>query len=922
MAESSKTSAYDLSRLNEGQLSAVFLRHGGDVSVLQDLNQELKRRNNDAANDLHMKVARALRTVTEGCGTKPLSRPAQPLDPAYVWLQAFWAARLLGGPDGRSLHRYKMTDDEYAQAKEVLRRLAESGRLIQPNQRAAALFVAYCADWYRRESTTTFLRWEDSTQELGASVPDAVKRDMAKFGLEFWRRPLRRSTHAREFLLTIALEGGFPVRILADGARGWLKDYLRAVMRQAIAWSASGLDEIREIAENERGRMRRGYQHEDFLALCSELACKLLEFRREAEAAGDGGIRNTALLDARHPGWRDELPIYVPEADEGLATELLTGLLDDKMTGLATDGVEARRYLVRRDGVWHPALQLRADGEIAPAKLLGFPTTSRARATPLGELANHLAGEVALFEPPVGEQRRWRVRPCIRTGKLLVGFPLTAPVVATLTSPDRMPTAWGWPRGDALRSELLVFTTDDGATPKEPLLRFLRSGSTSSSAKSLYALIPRDWLVEPSCDNAVVTVEDVTSLERKLVHISATVYFRAGANETIRFRVEPDADERDQALTLQHWNPSGFALTDTAWELVAGPVCPVLSEGTKRRPPAVGELYVRRPGGRWTALAGPLRDTGPIELSWRDPVANIQIERRQLVIMPDDATIVGRMTNGTRGEIRLDGLSGWTASVRASGCAVESTQPDLLSFHFVGRPLYRLPLTLRPPVGPAFDVVVSLMGRDAVIALADGAVVAPCQQIDVGALRGAVALSPTRSVLRLSAKGEKSASVQTVVDGELPIGVLRSAISETFATLTDQDEMVEVEFLGDTRPPIRLSRYRNWVQLRKDQTVRWPDLSLEGPVRPVARMILAPRHEHALEETADDGAWRIPDHCSGPCLVYLRDGVDVLSRPIHIEQPGTPQAHFGGLTSALVVTDFTERQRAIAEALGERWARE
>ena len=126
-------------------------------------------------------------------------------------------------------------------------------------------------------------------------------------------------------------------------------------MRRAIAWRVITPDEILAIAEEERGRMRKSYQHDDFVALCSELVNGLLELRRKAEAEGASGIRNTALLDARHPGWRDELPIYVPPEDEALVAELLTGLLDEKMAGLTTEGVEVRRYLVKRNGEWLPA---------------------------------------------------------------------------------------------------------------------------------------------------------------------------------------------------------------------------------------------------------------------------------------------------------------------------------------------------------------------------------------------------------------------------------------------------------------------------------------------------------------------------------------------------------------------------------------
>ena len=272
--------------------------------------------------------------------------------------------------------------------------------------------------------TSTFLRWDDPAPDLFPSVPYASKQALTTPAWTIGGGRCERVRYAREFLLTVALEGGFPVRILAEGARGWLKEYLRAIMRRAIAWRVDTPDEILAIAEEERGRMRKSYQHDDFVALCSELVTSLLELRRKAEAESRGGIRNSALLDAKHPGWREELPIYVPAEDEALVVELLTGLLDEKMTGLTTEGVEVRRYLVKRGGEWHPAFQLLADGEIPPAKLPGLSPTSRLARLRRANSATTLLARWRSSNRPFGEQRRWRVRPYTRTARLLDRFPV------------------------------------------------------------------------------------------------------------------------------------------------------------------------------------------------------------------------------------------------------------------------------------------------------------------------------------------------------------------------------------------------------------------------------------------------------------------------------------------------------------------
>lgn len=907
----------DLSRLDDGRLAELFQQRRDDPQFLDTLNAELKHRDSDAAFDLLLSVVMARRALARLQASVGPRRAAPPSEPIHDWLHAFLGARKLTRPDERPLYRYRMADSEYEQAKEILRCLAGTGRLAEPDKSAGALFVAYCAEWFRRESSSTFLRWDDPAPNLFPSVPSASKQALTTYGLDYWRRPLRSSAYAREFLLTVALEGGFPVRILAEGARGWLKEYLRAIMRRAIAWRVDTPAEILEIAEEERGRMRKSYQHDDFIALCSELVASLLELRQKAEAESRDGIRNSALLDAKHPGWRDELPIYVPAEDEALVAELLTGLLDEKMTGLTVEGVEVRRYLVKREGEWRPALQLLADGEIPPAKLPGLPATARARAIAAGELGNHLAGEVALLEPPVGEQRRWRVRPFMRTAKLLTDFPFMAPVTTTVTSADGVPYSWTWPRGDALRSDMLVFEPDEGSTPHEPLLRFFRAGSVTSPSKTLYVLVPHDWTVEPANEGAIKEIENVPALGCKLARLTGAAYFNSRENESVRFKAEPDCDEREHELEMTPLIPVGFALADDRFELIASPVRPLVHEARKQpRPPGTGELFVRRPGGKWTPLSGALSGAGLMELSWRDPVANIQIEKRQLALVPGDASIIGAMKNALSAEVCLQGLPGWTATVRQTACAVEVTDVAGVAgllVRFAGRPVYRLPMTLRPPEGQSFDVIVPLVGRHAVIALADGTILAPGRQVDIGALRGAVAVSPHRTILYLGAKGSRSGSIKTIVDGELPLGILRSAIEETLATLPNQDDLVEIDFIGDSRPPIRISRYRHQQLGHDGATVRWHRLTSSGGA-PVARMVLDPRHEHALEPHGD-GVWLLPERCSGPCLVYLRDGVDVVSRPVPIALPRSPQAYAGILVSALAMSDHEERQRAVVDAL-------
>lgn len=920
----------ELKLLSDQALSRLFEQKKTDPELLLALRDELKNRDSDEALELLAAVAVArvraakldqgLPRTTGISQPKSTQAPSAYEGPVRAWIRAFLAARGLSEPDGRHLFRYRMNDAEYALVKRVLSQLARDGRLTQPDDRAGALFVAYCGEWFRRESISTFLRWNDPQPHLFPRIPDTSKRDLAERGLRAWKRPLRRINGSREFLLTVALEGGVPVKVLREGAQGWLKDYLRAVMRRTIAVRGSTSEEVLSVADEEAWRIRKSYRHEDFICICAELAERLLHWRSIAERESGSSLpthslRNTQLLDVRHPSWREELPLYVGKDDEDAVEGLLAGLVDENLGGLSTEGVGAKRFLLQRAGRWMPALQILADGEVPVAKVPDLAISlGRARAVPNGELSNHLAGDIAVFEPPVGTQRRWRVRPSNRLTRLLPGFPLEAKVAVTLAS-SGVPHGWIWPGGEALRSELLVFRDDDGAIHNERLLRFLRAGSVASSAKQLHALCPESWSVETRDDGTTISEEVLPELGRKLVTISGAAYFRGADSDAPRFLVETNAEEREEELELAHVH--NLVLADDRCELVFVPSTPsVCAKGGKTRPLLAGELFVRRRGGHWEPITGQLTGAGLVELSWRDPIAGIQIEKRLLALVPSNASIKGRLVDAQSGEIETLGLPGWAASVPASDTAVIQDSPAKLAIRFAGRPLYRLTVRLVPPQGDGFDVSVSLVGRDGCIALADGQVLRPGSEIDLRSLRGAIATSPRPTSLQLMLKGDRSGGLRPKVDGELPLGAMRSGIQEMLGAADHQDHTVEVEFIGDTRPPIRISRYGKHRLSVDVELVRWLPSASEIDLRLVARMVHDPRHEHALEAESE-GVWRLPERCAGVCLVYLRDGPDVVSRPLPATAGRAAEPSAEGLLKALAEPAFHTRQAAIESALDE-----
>jgi hypothetical protein len=807
-----------------------------------------------------------------------------------------------------------MKDEEFRALHTLVNRLHASGRLSAPDSYSGAIFVAFCAEWFRRESSSTFLRWNDPAPNILSQIPDEQKRELTEIGLRMWGRPLRVINDRRRFLLSIALEGGFPVRLLREGARGWLKDYLRAVMRRAIAFRVDEQEEILSIAQEERGRMRQSYQHDDFIALCSELIATLIQLRTEAEANQHLAIRNSSLLDSIHPGWRDTLPIYVPPADEALADELLSGLLNERMTGLNTEGVEICRYLIRRNDVWNSAIQLLADGEVPSAKLPHLPHAKRYRAVATGALSDHIAAELALFEPPPANHPRWRVRPYARTVKLLTGFRFDDTVTVALSSSEGMSYPWVWPRGDAIRSDILIFEVDGTSTPDQEILRLVGTGSYSGRSPTLYVLVPSDWQISPKSPDGVSRIEALPALGRQLALISGAAYFKSPEIDATPFLVEPSSEESPRELELRSTEHTSLISSNRDIDIYTSPITPWLKEGSN--PPRLaktGEMFVRQRGGPWAPLLGELSGSGSFELSWRDPLANIQIEKHTIGLLPRGSSISGSMKSGNSAHIILSGLDGWQAAVALSECQVEYINSNQLVLSFTGRPYFKIPLTLRPPHGQSVGILLTMTGRDPAVVASDGAIVKPGSRIDSSNLRGAIAYSPSIADIHVTPATSRSAGVKLHIDGELPLGTLLGPIGSIFASTRDQDELVHLNFVGSSQPSIRISQYRFEQLTFSDNTVCWPRPPGTN-TRPVAKMILNPADEYDLV-TSDDTMWRTPESFHGPCLLYLRNGIDVLSRPAVIGLPLSESTPLTGIQKALSLIDHVEREDAIRERL-------
>jgi len=248
----------------------MFDRQSNDIEFVARLNEELRARTDDRSNDLHVLVAATLQRARRQ-GTR-IPEPSTPTS-VVEWRSSLLRRHALTRPDGRPLYRYRITDDEYERAASLLTELAQQGRLDHPDDQSASLFAAYCSEWFRREAESTFRKWENLAPQIFGALSQAAKAELTEKGLRYWGRldELIRDDRGRQFLLTLALEGGFSAKLLRSEARGWLKDYLTALIREGLAEPDPTKEAMQRIANAHAPVLRESYRQPEFLALCAEL---------------------------------------------------------------------------------------------------------------------------------------------------------------------------------------------------------------------------------------------------------------------------------------------------------------------------------------------------------------------------------------------------------------------------------------------------------------------------------------------------------------------------------------------------------------------------------------------------------------------------------------------------------------------------
>lgn len=268
--------------------------------------------------------------------------------------------------DGRPLYAYKWCESEYERLKDKVRNQMPQVLRGREAPGFAAMFCTYAAETFRRRHAGGPWTWETVFAEIAHPTPDYPSLYVwVEKGLRYFRRPLLRSRRGdREFLFTLACEGGLPLQLLHQ-ENAHLSRYFRELLtvyhRERRLPGCDATDIARQVAVR---YLPTSLRHDVVFKLSGDLIQAIVELQKKVPDAMDP----IPSLDLAQPQWREQLPLPVEDAT---VEALLKNLVSQAKTLEQTTQQRWRWrcLLVRQGEHWSIAQRLELPNTVTGATL-------------------------------------------------------------------------------------------------------------------------------------------------------------------------------------------------------------------------------------------------------------------------------------------------------------------------------------------------------------------------------------------------------------------------------------------------------------------------------------------------------------------------------------------------------------------------
>ncbi|MCI5142657.1 MAG: hypothetical protein D3909_13240, partial [Candidatus Electrothrix sp. ATG1] len=239
-------------------------------------------------------------------------------------------------PDGRELFCYRVTEQEYSELKRLLRKWLsalpryDNLAYLSDDLLFCKLFVLYGAEWWRRRYDGSGFCWEPILHALQADpaawTPQQRSRCIRN-GFDGWRIQVRQHGGLR-YILSVALQGGLPLRLLAEG-RGGLGRLLKRVLQLAAGTSINRQD-IEGWVESLHSMLPKSYRQPTIYLLLAEVVVTILRLKEEASLTGSADAVDR--LDEQLPDWRNRFSLPLEDMHaQGLVAQLLRDAVEIRL---------------------------------------------------------------------------------------------------------------------------------------------------------------------------------------------------------------------------------------------------------------------------------------------------------------------------------------------------------------------------------------------------------------------------------------------------------------------------------------------------------------------------------------------------------------------------------------------------------------
>ena len=283
--------------------------------------------------------------------------------------------------DGHPLYAYQLQRIEIDRLQAELR-LELQLRPKLERQDLSGAFCLFAAEWFRRNHEEGPWKWETILEHglaLSGDVLNTVRQHtsrMTESGLRWWNVPLVETGASRRFLVTLACQGGLPLKTLKKH-NAPLRRFLKSALQHHERWPTEPID---RVIEEKIGDLPSTLQNEVVQRLCAELIAAIFVLRRESNAAAALQQSRLKYLKQIDPQWDHSIPLRI---DDQEIQELIVGLLDAEPPDSANDMLPFVETNLILDGAV-ASLQRRLNHnsrirEADLAKLLGVSGTNALR---------------------------------------------------------------------------------------------------------------------------------------------------------------------------------------------------------------------------------------------------------------------------------------------------------------------------------------------------------------------------------------------------------------------------------------------------------------------------------------------------------------------------------------------------------------